>query len=153
MNEHEIRIDAALGQLLKTIDEPWESLGWTLEKYPPETIGDSSQTGSAAWHLMHIAEVFRIHAKAFMGADAVGQWPKMPSDVAGAGKMVREDAHRFAAWCKANPNRVGRVVHGQEQSFEEMMGVMLRHIVWHAAAVHYWFVWFRAGDGARVEQD
>lgn len=146
MNEHEIRVDAVVGQLLKTIDEPWESLGWVLEKHPPGTMGDPRRTGSAAWHLMHIAEVFRIHAKAFMGGDEIERWPTMPDDGAGAGRMVREDAHRFAAWCKANPNRVGRVVHGQEQSFEEMMGVMLRHIVWHAAAVHYWFIWYRESN-------
>lgn len=141
MNEHEIRIDAALGQLLKTIDEPWESLGWVLGKYRPQTMGDPTQTGSGAWHLMHIAEVFRVHAGAFMGAAEIGRWPSMPADVAGAGEMVRADAMRFAAWCKANPDRVGRVVHGQEQSFEDMMGIMSRHIVWHAAAVHYWCLW------------
>lgn len=149
MNEHEIRVEAALGQLLKTIDEPWESLGWVLNTYPPETMGDPKQTGSAAWHLMHIAEVFRVHAKAFVGAEEIERWPLMPSDVSEAGKIVREDAHRFAKWCRLNPDRVGRVVHGEEQGFEEMMGVMLRHIVWHAAAVHYWFIWYRETDEDR----
>lgn len=141
MNDHEIRIDATLDQLLKTIDEPWESLRWVLEKYPPEKMGDPSQTGTGAWHLMHLVEVFRIHAKAFMGQGEIERWPAMPTGVESAGKMVREDAHRFAAWCKANPERVGTVKHGQEQTFQEMMGVMLRHIVWHAAAVHYWCLW------------
>lgn len=141
MNEHEIRVEAAVGQLLKTIDEPWESLCWTLGRHPIETMGDPKHEGSGAWHLMHIAEVLRIHARAFMGTEEIERWPAMPTDVAGAAAMVREDAYRFAAWCKASPQRVGTVMHGEEQGFEEMLGVMLRHIVWHAAAVHYWCVW------------
>jgi len=144
MNAHEIRVGALIGQLLASVREPWESLRQTLDKHAWVEIGDIDEVGSGAWHLMHIAEVFRIHAKAAMGewgADEVGGWPPIEQSVAGAGRMIREDVERFSAWCLEHPERCGRVTHGEEMFFDEMIGVMLRHIVWHAAAVHYWCLW------------
>lgn len=141
MSEHEIRIQAALGQLVRAVHEPWETLGWVLEQYTPEQMGDPGQEGSGAWHLVHLGQIFRVHAAVFMGEDAVDAWPELPGDAKGAGAMVKQDLERFVAWCREDPSRVGEVEYGQRQGFEDMLGVMLRHIVWHAAAVHYWCIW------------
>lgn len=144
MNEHAIKVRAVVDQLLASVREPWESLRQALDKHAWLEMGDIEETGTAGWHLMHIAEVFRIHAKAAMGewgAEEVGDWPAIERSAAGAGRMVREDVERFCAWCLEHPERCGRVTHGDEMDFEEMIGVMLRHIVWHAAAVHYWCLW------------
>lgn len=144
MDEHAIRVEALVGQLLATVREPWESLRQTLDKHAWTEIGDIDEEGSGAWHLMHIAEVFRVHARAAMGqwgGDEVDSWPAIERSVAGAGRMIREDVERFGAWCLEHTERCGRVTHGEEMFFDEMMGVMLRHIVWHAAAVHYWCLW------------
>jgi len=138
-NESE-RIDAVIEQLLAAVREPWESLRQTLDGHAWVEMGDIDKTGSGAWHLMHIAEVLRVHAKAVMGEEVDG-WPAIERSVTGAGRMVREDVERFAAWCLENPEKCGDVNHGGAMSFEEMIGVMLRHIVWHAAAVHYWCLW------------
>jgi hypothetical protein len=145
MNEHAVRVEALVGQLLATVREPWESLRMALDKHAWMEIGDIDEEGSGAWHLMHIAEVFRIHAKAAMGewGKEVDDWPPIVKSVAGAGRMIREDVERFSAWCIEHPERCGRVTHGEEMFFDEMIGVMLRHIVWHAAAVHYWCLWKR----------
>ncbi len=143
MDLHEARVEALVEQVLMTIRAPYESVRWMLERHGYETMGDPGQEGSGAWHLVHLCEVFRIHCRAFMGEEAIGRWPKPPRGLAERVEMLEEDAVRFAAWCRSNPDRVGRVTHGQEMSFEEMMGVMLRHIVWHAAAVHYWCLWKR----------
>ena len=145
MNEHAIRVQAVVGQLLASVQEPWESLRQTLDKHDWSDMGDGATVGSGAWHLLHIAEVFRIHAKAVMGADELDRWPaiELSSDagVEHAGATVRLDVERFAAWCLEHPEQCGQVTHGEDMPFEEMLGVMLRHIVWHAAAVHYWCLW------------
>ncbi len=141
MSEHATRVDALVEQVLMTIEEPYESVRWMLERHPFETMGDPEQEGSGAWHLMHLCEVFRIHARAFMGEDEIGSWPSMPDGLEGQVEMLKEDAGRFADWCRAHPDQVGDVHHGEDLSFEMMMGVMHRHIVWHAAAVHYWCLW------------
>ena len=142
-DEHAIRVETLVGQLLATVREPWESLRQALDKHAWSDMGDIDETGTAAWHLMHIAEVFRIHAMAAMGewGSEVDDWPSIERSVAGAGRMVREDVERFSEWCREHPERCGRVTHGEEMFFDEMIGVMLRHIVWHAAAVHYWCLW------------
>lgn len=146
MNEHTARVEALVEQVLMTIDEPYESLRMTIEKHPYKTMGDPETVGSGAWHLLHLCEVFRIHAKAFMGAAEIESWPARPDGLAANVEMLREDAARFASWCRMNPQRVGDVHHGEDLSFAMMMGVMHRHIVWHAAAVHYWCLW-KLGQG------
>lgn len=141
MNEHQIRVGALVEQVLLTIDEPYESLRMTIEKHPFERMGDPDAVGTGAWHLMHVCEVFRVHARAFMGAEEIEAWPSMPDGLGACVEMLREDADRFAAWCLANPQRVGDVHHGEDLTFAMMLGVMHRHIVWHAAAMHYWCLW------------
>lgn len=148
MSEHATRVDALVEQVLMTIDEPYESLRMTIERHPLERMGDPSEEGSGAWHLAHLCEIFRIHARAFMGSAEIERWPKMPEGLGASVEMLKEDAARFAGWCRANPERVGDVHHGEDLTFEMMMGVMHRHIVWHAAAVHYWCLW---KGGARSE--
>lgn len=141
MSEHTLRVETLVDQVLMTIDEPYESLRWMLEKHPCESLGDPGEVGTGAWHLVHTCAVFRIHAGAFMGAGEVGAWPPMPEGLGGCVEMLRADAGRFASWCRANPGRVGGVHHGEDLTMEMMMGVMLRHIVWHSAAAHYWCLW------------
>ena len=143
MNEHAMRVEVLVGQLMATVREPWESLRMTLDTHAWMQMGDIDQEGSGAWHLFHIAEIFRVHAKAAMGEWGVeiDQWPAIERTVAGAGRMVREDVERFSAWCIAHPERCTDVMYGESMSFDEMIGVMLRHIVWHAAAIHYWCTW------------
>jgi hypothetical protein len=141
MNEHAARVDALVDQVLMTIDEPYESVRWMLDQHSYASMGDPQQEGSGAWHLMHLCEVFRIHAQAFLGADEIGSWPSMPGGLGSCVEMLREDAGRFAAWCRANPELVGDVHHGEDLTCAMMIGVMHRHIVWHAAAVHYWCLW------------
>jgi hypothetical protein len=147
MTEHAIRVEALVEQVLMTIDEPYESLRMTIEKHPLERMGDPNQVGSGAWHLAHVCEVFRIHARAFMGKDEIASWPSMPDGLVDRVEMLKADAGRFAEWCRVHPDRVGDVYHGEDLSFEMMMGVMHRHIVWHAAAVHYWCLW-KGGEHA-----
>ena len=145
MNEHETRVETLVEQVLMTIREPYESVRWMLDRHPYETMGDPQQEGSGAWHLMHLCEVFRIHAKAFVGADEIGRWPTAPEGLGASVEMLNADADRFAQWCRANADHIDRVKHGEEMAFEVMMGVMHRHIVWHSAAVHYWCLWKGAG--------
>ena len=148
MNEHAVRVESLVEQVLMTIEEPYESVRWMLERHPYETMGDPERVGSGAWHLMHLCEVFRVHAKAFMGSAEIERWPATPEGLGASVEVLKQDAGRFAAWCRANPERVGDVHHGEDMPFEVMMGVMHRHIVWHAAAVHYWCLW---KGGARSE--
>lgn len=141
MNNESQRIHAVIKQLLASVNEPWESLTQTLDQHEYAKMGDLEVTGSGAWHLYHIAEVFRIHARAVMGVDAMKDWPSLDCSAEDAAKTVRADVERFSRWCLENPTQCKDVKHGTQMSFEEMVGVMLRHIVWHAAAVHYWCLW------------
>jgi len=141
MNNESERIQVVIEQLLASVIEPWESLTQTLNQHDFANMGDLDETGSGAWHLFHIAEVFRIHARVVMGAEAMEDWPIFERDVKGAAEAIRADVERFGSWCLENPSECNDVVHGEEMDFEEMIGVMLRHIVWHAAAVHYWCLW------------
>jgi hypothetical protein len=146
MNEHQIRVEALIEQVLMTIREPYESVRWMLGLHGFAEMGDSSVEGSGAWHFEHLCEVFRIHVKAFMGAEAVAEWPTMPESLEDQALGLDADAQRFADWCRSNPERVGDVTHGEKMRFEDMIGVMHRHIVWHAAAVHYWCLWKSSGS-------
>ncbi|MDF1808890.1 MAG: hypothetical protein P1U42_04265 [Phycisphaerales bacterium] len=141
MNNESERINAVVEQLYASVNEPWESLKQTLDQHGCEKLGNLNETGSGAWHLYHIAEVFRVHARAVMGSDEIKGWPALEQSTEHAAKTIRDDVERFGEWCLDHPSQCTDVIHGDKMGFEEMIGVMLRHIVWHAAAVHYWCLW------------
>ena len=134
-----------LTQLEASISAPWESLAMTLDMHPFSSMGDPTTEGSAAWHLVHIATVFRNHAKHVVGEEQIEQWSPMPeSSIQNLPIIVEalsEDCERFCQWCRSNSAQCNAIDYGGENTFEEMLGIMLRHIIWHAAAVHYWCKW------------
>lgn len=133
-----------LAQIRACVEQPYESVAMTLAEHPADTLGDPEEPGTAAWHLRHTAEIFRLHARCVVGPEA-DAWPPIPNDPTNAVATLRTDLDRFEAWASDNlrPNTV--IDYGGPRSASEMLGVMLRHIVWHAAAAHYWCCWKRPG--------
>ena len=134
-----------LAQLEAAINAPWESLAMTLDLHPFSKMGDPTIEGSGAWHLVHIAAVFRTHAMHVVGEAEMSKWGSLPEPseetLPIVVEMLIEDCERFGHWCRSNPELCTTVEYGEEHTFEQMLGVMLRHIIWHAAAVHYWCKW------------
>ncbi len=137
-----------LTQLEAAINAPWESLAMTLDMHSFSKMGDPTIEGSGAWHLVHIATVFRNHAKHVVGDEQIEQWSPMPeSSIENLPMIVEtliEDCEQFCNWCRSNPDQQS-IDYGGDQTFEQMLGIMLRHIIWHAAAVHYWCKWKSSG--------
>jgi hypothetical protein len=131
-----------LMQIRACVDEPWESVAMTLAAHPAETLGHPAEPGTAAWHLRHIAEIFRLHARHLVGPETA-EWPAIPPDAAAAIGALRGDLDRVEAWSAIHLRPEAVVDYGGPISASEMLGVMLRHIVWHAAAAHYWCCWRR----------
>jgi hypothetical protein len=129
-----------IGQIRAAIDAPWESVAMTLALHPADTLGDPGIEGTAAWHLRHAATVFRLHAHHLVGPET-DSWPPVPPDTAGAIATLQADAARLTAWARDHLNPSTTIVYGQDHTASDMLGVMLRHIVWHAAAAHYWCRW------------
>lgn len=146
MDEQQLTVMGGVTQIMMAIDAPFESVKMLLEQHPCETMGDPEEVGSGAWHLKHMCEVFRVHAKAIVGEEEVARWPKMPRGVRACAMMLKEDAMRLIIWCIPRADRIKQVTYGEEMGIEDMMGIMSRHIVWHAAAVHYWCLW-KGGSG------
>tara|TARA_R110002073_G_scaffold118918_1_gene258678 strand:+ start:593273 stop:593713 length:441 start_codon:yes stop_codon:yes gene_type:complete len=134
-----------LEQLEATITAPWESLSMTLDMHPFDQMGDPTIEGTGAWHLVHIATVFRTHAKHVVGEAETDKWSALPDPSTESLPMIVEvlmdDCQQFCQWCRTNPQKCTDVQYGENQTFNAMLGVMLRHIVWHAGAVHYWCIW------------
>ena len=147
MDEHQLTVLGGVTQIMMAIDAPYESVKMLLDQHPCETMGDPEEEGSGAWHLKHMCEIFRVHAKAVMGETEVASWPSMPKGLRACAMMLKEDAMRFTMWCMTHVHQIDTVTYGEEMSFEEMTGIMSRHIVWHAAAVHYWCTW-KGGSAA-----
>ena len=132
-----------LAQIRACVDAPWESVAMTLGEHPVETLGDPGVPGTGAWHLRHAAEIFRRHARHLIG-DQVEAWPPVPAEPGAAIAVLRGDLDRLEAWAAEHLHAGMVVSYGSDQPVSDMLGVMLRHIVWHAAAAHYWCVWKRA---------
>ncbi|MEM9372055.1 MAG: hypothetical protein AAGA55_00285 [Planctomycetota bacterium] len=132
-------------QLKRAIDDPYESIRMTLDQHPVTTLGDPQTEGTAAWHLVHASEVFRSHARHLTQGHA-DAWPEMPGDVPGSMRMLREDTERLTLWASDHLDPNATIEYGRSRSASDMLGVMLRHIVWHAAAAHYWCRWKRANN-------
>lgn len=133
-----------LAQIRACVDAPWESIAMTLGEHPAATLGDPAEPGTGAWHLHHTAAIFRVHARHLIGA-SVDAWPPVPAEPLAAIETLRADLDRLetSATEHLRPDMV--ISYGRDQSVSDMLGVMLRHIVWHAAAAHYWCCWKRPG--------
>ena len=129
-----------LAQIRACVDEPYESVAMTLAEHPADTLGDPGEPGTAAWHLRHTAEIFRLHARHLIGA-RTDDWPPIPPDPAGAVDALRADISRLETWAADGLRADAPIDYGGPLTASEMLGVMLRHIVWHAAAAHYWCCW------------
>ncbi|MFW5653165.1 MAG: DinB family protein [Planctomycetota bacterium] len=127
--------------------------------------GSASNEGSPRWHLRHTVEVFRIHARAAShghltwdaGSAADGQAHRMgPASDCGSLRSAAEsltfaddvppaelvfvlerDVARFVEWLRLLPLDAWArpVTYGRELRLTEMLGIMTRHIVWHAAMI------------------
>ncbi len=137
-------MNVALDLLLHTVDHPWESLRMVLKKHADDDLGDPLEKGTAAWHLRHIAETFRLHADHASG-NAI-EWPALPNDLAELLDTIKADIETFITWAKECPSDdlvKRRIEYHHSMDLGEMIGIMGRHIVWHAAAIHYWLLWKR----------
>jgi hypothetical protein len=129
---------SAIQVLRSTVGHPWESVGRIVELYGASDLGDPAAPGTPAWHLGHIAEVFRLHAGTVSG-DALTFPEPIPTTPASVRDTLRADIERFIGWVEAQPEErlAQRFEYGHPMDATEMLGEMIRHIVWHAAAVHY----------------
>ena len=145
----------ALRLLRATVVEPWESVNQVLAEHGDAGLGDSLTAGTGAWHLRHIVEIFRLHAGTVMAALGDAKSAELmtrPSDpiprnaawsVRAARDELLADVDVFAAWLlKQPPESLGQSFeYGPSMDLTRMFSVMLQHITWHAAAVHYWRKW------------
>lgn len=151
----------AMRLLRATVVEPWESVDQVISEHGQAELGDPLREGTAAWHLRHIVEIFRVHARTVMvglgdvraaemmaGSEAQALL-QLPSNVGWSPRMMRDgllaDIDRFALWLMRQPEEVlaRPFSYGSSTDLTRMLSVMLQHITWHAAAVHYWCRWKR----------
>lgn len=138
-------MDAALRLLRETVTHRWESVDQILREHGHKPLGDPLTPGTAAWHLRHIVEIFRTHALAASRQSLRFDAP-LPADPAGLRLTLLRDLDRFIDWVDQQPldrlsGPASLIDYGGPQSLETMLGIMSRHITWHAAAVHYWCKW------------
>ncbi len=130
--------------LRAAVDHPWESVVGALKQNPRADLGDPTQPGTGAWHLRHMLETFRHHAATV--SPELEPWPAVPFDASpyAVADALMTDIDQFVAWWASRPPQSQQVrVHygGRVMDLSEMVGIMTRHITWHAAAVHYWCRW------------
>jgi hypothetical protein len=151
--------DAALQMGLRllraTVVEPWESVDQLIKDHGHRELGDPLTEGTGAWHLRHIVEIFRLHARTVaegLCGDAACMGiapPDAPIPLAGnwsptaARNELLADLDRFCTWLTTVPPdaRARRFTYGSQTDLPRMLSTMLQHITWHAAAVHYWVKW------------
>ena len=149
----EDQLSAALHLLRQTVVYPWESVDQVVAQHGGRDLGDPSTPGTGAWHLRHIVEVFRLHARTTMlgmGApthaveslipDPAAAIPPVPAQARDA---LLADIDAFSAFALASSpaDRVRRFDYGSSTQLGEMLVCMTLHITFHAAAVHYWCRW------------
>ncbi len=143
--------------LRAAIIEPWESVDQVIESIERDSalLGDPTREGTGAWHLRHIVEVFRLHARTVMaGAGdpaAAATLPPPEASIPDAAewspRLARDellaDVETFCAWLAAQSDDTLSEAfnYGRRVDVMTMLSVMLQHITWHAAAVHYWRKW------------
>lgn len=144
-----------LFMLRQAVVFPWESVEQVVREYCKDDLGDPHTPGTAAWHMRHIIEIFRQHARVIM----LGLNEK-PSQVDGAiasldgvawtgldaaRDTLLADVDAFIKWAAELPaDALDRpFAYGKETNLAKMIACMSVHITWHAAAVHYWCRWKR----------
>jgi hypothetical protein len=139
-------VSEALQFLRGTVSDQWESLDQVLREHANVELGHPHLAGTGLWHLRHMVEIFRIHAAAASNGDLAFSGD-IPHDPGPLRDMLIAHIDEFLAWAGAQtPKRLTRAVYyGDQITFPQMLGVMMRHITWHAAAVHYWVKWKAAG--------
>lgn len=147
------QLDTALHLLRQTVVYPWESVDQVVAAHGQRDLGDPSTPGTGAWHLRHIVEIFRLHARTTMlgmGAPAHivdGLVPEPTSAIPSKPRMARDallaDIDAFSQFARASSpdDRLRRFDYGSSTDLAEMLVCMTLHITFHAAAVHYWSRW------------
>lgn len=120
----------------------WESVDQVLKDHGDKPLGDPLTPGTGAWHLRHIVEVFREHARVMRGDPNPDTRP-IPADPRAMRDALLADVDDFCAWARAQPPGLAErpITYGQTMPFTEMLAGTVQHITWHAAAIHYWTKW------------
>lgn len=139
-------MEAPLTLLRATVTHPWESLRQVLKQHGATDLGDPLTVGTAAWHLRHVCEVFRLQATTASDGVLTFTTP-IPTTtaalVAEVEEVLLQDVDAFARWAVTLSPEDWHLAFQYERAMDlhEMLGVMMRHITWHLAAVHYWCCW------------
>lgn len=120
----------------------WESVDQVLKDHGDKPLGDPLIPGTGAWHLRHIVEIFREHARVMMGNPTPDTRP-IPTAPRAMRDALLADVDAFCAWARAQPEGLATrpITYGQTMPLLEMLAGTVQHITWHAAAVHYWTKW------------
>ncbi len=139
--------------LRQTVVFPYESVDQLITEHGERSLGDPHSAGTGAWHLRHIVEIFRLHARTAMlglgearaAIDALIPEPEasIPMQPRVARDALLADIDAFVNWVsRQSPDRLARrFTYGSETDLEQMLVCMSVHVTWHAAAVHYWVKW------------
>lgn len=135
-------MELALAMLRYAVTLRWESVDQVLKDHGGRPLGDPDTAGTGAWHLRHIIEVFREHARVMRGEPAPDARP-IPRDLRGMRDSLLDDVDAFCRWARAQPPGLAErpITYGQTMPLIEMLAGTAQHITWHAAAVHYWVRW------------
>lgn len=144
-----------LALLRQAVVFPWESVDQVVREHGASDLGDPNTPGTAAWHMRHMIEIFRQHARVVMlgihekPAHIDGDIASLDG-VAWAGPQAARDTllsdvDTFIRWAAALPeSAINRpFAYGKETNLAKMIACMSVHITWHSAAVHYWCKWKR----------
>jgi len=136
----------AITLLRHAVTLPWESLDQALKQHVDAGVilGDATTPGTAHWHLRHITEIFQLHSATLRGTTPPSP-DALPTDPRALRDLLLADINTLDAWLTQQDHAFfdRPVIYGRSHSFLEMVSVMLQHITWHAAAVHYWVCWRR----------
>ncbi|MFT3687247.1 MAG: DinB family protein [Phycisphaerales bacterium] len=132
----------ALAMLRFAVILRWESVDQVLKDHGGKALGDPLTPGTGAWHLRHIVEIFREHARVMRG-DAEPDTRPIPAAPRAMRDALLVDVDDFIAWANSQPDDLAArpITYGQTMPFLEMLAGTAQHITWHAAAVHYWTKW------------
>jgi hypothetical protein len=132
----------ALAMLRFAITLRWESVDQVIKDHGDKALGDPLTPGTGAWHLHHIVEIFREHARVMMDDPNLDTRP-IPTKPRAIRDALLADVDGFCAWVRTQPADLAArpIIYGQTMPFIEMLAGTVQHITWHAAAVHYWTKW------------
>ncbi|HYD02175.1 MAG TPA: hypothetical protein VEB22_13190, partial [Phycisphaerales bacterium] len=133
--------------LRATVTLRWESVDQVLRHHGGRALGDPGTPATGAWHLRHIVELFREHARVMRGDPDADVRP-IPSTPCAMRDALLSDIDDFIGWARNQPDGLASrpVTYGETMPLLEMLAGTAQHITWHAAAVHYWAKW-RAPTG------